>query len=176
MCLLCVCEISFVSRHQTYLCFEIPFLLPLTSLASLFSDRNVWCDKPAYLYQVSDFLTVQQKQLAQVDSWHFLSGKAEVFKISVVFWGLLESLLLPNASEIQGPLSSLMTTFIFNEIWISCVCQVCGEIVAKNFWKQLMTSGDTLLSENPGHIAFASVIPPKIGKSISLLAYEDLNL
>lgn len=39
-----------------------------------------------------------------------------------------------------------------------------------------MTLGDTLLSENPGHIAFASVIPPKIGKSISLLAYEDLNL
>lgn len=39
-----------------------------------------------------------------------------------------------------------------------------------------MTSGDTLLSENPGHIAFASVIPPKIGKSTSLLAYEDLNL
>lgn len=39
-----------------------------------------------------------------------------MFKISVDFWGLLGSLLLPNGSGMQGPLSSPMTTFVFNEI------------------------------------------------------------
>lgn len=45
----------------------------------------------------------------------------------------------------------------------------------KEFKEHQMTLGDTLFSANLGYMSFTNMIPPKMGKSKSLLTSEDLN-
>lgn len=184
---------SFVSGHQTCLLWD-PFPAAPRFLSRqrqgetsiTFSDRNVRCDKRVYLYPFSGFLTVQQEQRGQVDSWCCLSGlkhererwNSEGTQDLLSFGIGWEVCCYQMAVESKGkwPLSSLIKTFVFHEIWVWYLWQLCGENSSQEFWKQLMTLDDTIFSENLRCISFANLMPSEIGKLKPLLTYKDLNL
>lgn len=97
-------------------------------MSSTFSGRNMWCDKAVDLYPFSGFLTVQQELLEQVASWHYLSGltrererwNSEGTQVLLSFGIGWEVCCYQVAVESKGkwPLSSLIKTLVFNEMWI----------------------------------------------------------